>query len=188
MSEPERQALSASLSRLDEALANRAPSLHMKLAPPASPAEIARLRAALNQDKVEVLEAWYLWHNGTTDPATSLLPLGAPLSIEEALEDHGSIQRVPFVDKLRKSAIKLMDDGSGDGFFLDVTSTKPTVFYHMLEDPLPLSYGSLDQFVNFIATGFEAGVLRTNESGALDYDIQAYEQFEAEHLRMLGSR
>jgi len=188
MSEAERATLAASFHRLEQVLQTRGPSLYTNLAPPATAAELQPLRTALNGNTIEVLEAWYQWHNGTADRSTRLLPLGVPLSINESLEDRRSIQSIPFVDKLRKSSVKLMDDGSGDGFFLDVTAAKPTVFYHMLEDPFPLGFGTLDQFVDLIAQGFETGVLYTNASGEFEFDLDGFEAFEAAHLRKIGSR
>lgn len=177
----ESQALKNSFDRLDAALVSQALEIHQELAPPATDAEIQKLRRALNGKRVESLEAWYRWHNGTIDH-TFLLPLGRPLSIAEALDHRSEIQTVPFVDDLRTSAIKLMDDGAGDGYFLDVTSPTPQVFYHMLEDPFPRYYGTMENFINYVARDYEDGIVFVNDSGQLDYDDSEFAVKEEAHL------
>jgi hypothetical protein len=186
LSPAEAQALQESFARLDQVLAAKASSLHTNLAPPATVAEIAALRSALNGSTNFVLEAWFGWHNGARVRGTSLLPLGSPISIAEALEDRKLIQRIPLVDKLRKRSLKILDDGAGDGFFVDVTSAQPQVFYHMLEDGTPLYYGTLAEFVNFIATGFERGVLFVDANGKFGYDEKQYQALEQAHFKALG--
>jgi hypothetical protein len=155
------------------------------LAPPATEQEIPTLRNALNGSTIEVLEAWYKWHNGSLSQNTWLLPLGHPLTIKEALEDRKMIQAIPFVDKLRKNSLKILDDGAGDGFFLDVTAKNPTVFYAMLEDPTPRHYGTLVEFINFIAQGFEEGALSVEEKGDLKWDKAKYKALEKEHFKKI---
>jgi len=181
----EAKALQASFERLDHVLAVKGVAIQTNLAPPASPTEIAKLRAALGGNKIDALEAWFCWHNGTAGTRTDLLPLGYPLTIAESLDDRKLIQKIPFVDKLRKSAIKIMDDGAGDGFFLDVTSASPTVFYHMLEDPTPQYYGSLHEFVDYIAGAFENGALFVDAAGRLKHDETKYQAWEKEHFKKL---
>lgn len=181
-----RQSLQASFDRLDRALQTHAPSLYTNLAPPATTNEIQTLRAAVNGNRIESLEAWYQWHNGAVTGIVNLLPLGYPLSVAEAMEDRRMLQGIPFVPKLRKNAVKLMDDGFGDGFFLDAMSPNPRVFYHMLEEPAPTYYGTMQDFVDFIASGFESGVLRVDEAGELAYDEQEYFRLEEEHLRQIA--
>jgi hypothetical protein len=184
----EAQALAESFARLDKVLAANAAVIHTNLAPPATEADIAVLRAALNGATNFVLEAWFGWHNGALNLGTSLLPLGLPQSIAEALEDRKLIQSIPFIDKLRKRSLKILEDIAGDGFFVDVTSLKPRVFYHMLEDGTPRYYGTLTEFVNFIATGFESGVLSVDAKGQFNYDNQKYQVFEQEHFRAIGQQ
>ena len=77
---------------------------------------------------------------------------------------------------------KTLDDRAGDGFFVDVTSPDPLVFYHMLEVPGPTYYGTFAEFATFIADGFDSGVLFVNASGKFDYDEARYEAHEAAHL------
>jgi hypothetical protein len=184
----EAQALTDSFARLELVLASKASAIHTNLAPPASEADIAALRTALNGTTNAALEAWFRWHNGARNRNTSLLPLGWSMSIAESLEERKMIQSVPFVDKLRKSAVKILDDGAGDGFFVDVTKAPPVVFYHMLEDPTPLAYGTMTEFVNFIATGFENEVFFINAAGEFAYAAQKYETLEAAHFRAVGGR
>jgi hypothetical protein len=192
LSPAEAQSLQESFARLDQVLAAKATSLHTNLAPPATAAEIAALRSALHgSSNFEggtnlVLEAWFGWHNGSTNLAVELLPLGRPNSIAEALEDYKLIQRLPLIDKLRKRSLKIMDDGAGDGYFLDVTAARPRVFYHMLEDGTPQYYGTLAEFVGFIATGFERGVLFVDAQGKFGYDDKQYQALEQEHFKALG--
>lgn len=188
LSPAEAQALTESFARLEKVLATKATVLHTNLTPPATVAEIAVLRAALNGTTNLVLEAWFGWCNGTTNQSADLLPLGRPLSIAEALEDRKLIQSIPLVDKLRRQSLKIMDDGAGDGFFVDVTSSRPRVFYHMLEDGTPQYYGTMPEFVNFIATGFETGVLFVNTKGEFAYDHAQYEALEQKHFQAIGKR
>ena len=118
--------------------------------------------------------------------AAALFGLGEPLSIAEAVADWQQIQGIPFVDKLRKRSLKILEDGSGDGFFVDVTVARPRVFYHMLEDGTPQYYGTLAEFVGFIATGFERGVLFVDAQGKFGYDDKQYQALEQAHFRALG--
>jgi hypothetical protein len=182
------QALTASFARLEKALAARAPSLLTNFAPAASSIEITNLRSALGGVKIDALEAWFGWRNGTTNRGAFLLPLGRPLSITEAIEDRKMIRDVPFVDKLRKSSIMIMEDGAGDGFLLDITTTNPVVFYHMLEDPTPQSYGTLAEFVNFIASGFEQKILFLDENGKVTENEGKYQAFEDAHFKSIKKR
>lgn len=185
LSPADAQTLKASFERLDKVLASKAASIHTNLAPPASDTEIGKLRAALSGNKIEVLEAWYKWHDGISAAHPNLLPLGYPFSIAESLEDRRMMQSIPFVDKLRKAAIKIMDDGSGDGFFIDVTRTNPLVFYHMLEDPTPRYYGSMSEFVDFIASGFESDAVFVNEAGEFKWDDKKYQALEEAQFKKI---
>lgn len=175
--------LTNALQRLDDVLKVKAPALHANLKPPAGKPEIADLRAALDGNTVETLEVWYQWHNGISGSPGSFLPLGYPLSVKEALADRQMEQEILLIDGLRKSSVKILEDGSGDGYFLDVTACRPLVFYHMLEDPDPQYYGTLSEFVNFIADGFESEVLFINAAGKFDYDEVKYRALEAKHLK-----
>ena len=46
--------------------------------------------------------------------------LGYPLSVQESLDDREMEQKIALIDSLRKGSVKILEDGSGDGFFLDV--------------------------------------------------------------------
>jgi len=192
LSPAEAQALQQSFARLDTVLAAKAAVIHTNLASPATAAEITVLRSALSGSANiaggtnYVLEAWFGWHNGARVRGTSLLPLGEPLSIAEALEDRKMIQSIPFIDKLRKRSLKILEDGAGDGFFVDVTAARPRVFYHMLEDGTPQYYGTLAEFVDFIATGFERGVLFVDANGKFGYDDKQYQALEQAHFKAIG--
>jgi hypothetical protein len=185
LSSAEAQALQDAFARLDRALAEKAPAIYTNLAPPAAEADIAALHAALNGSTNAVLEAWFRWHNGWTNGYISLLPLGTPISIAEALEDRKMIQSIPFMDKVRRRSLKILDDGAGDGFFIDLTATKPVVFYQMLEEPSLHSYGTLTELVEFVASGFERGVFFVDGQGQFDYDEKAYEEMQSQHVRWL---
>lgn len=180
--------LAKSLERLNEVLSSKAPQVFTNLAPPATAAEIARLREELGGAKIDVLEAWYGWHNGGASPQpVQLLPLGYLLSIDEALADRKAIQKIPLVDSLRKRSIKLLEDGAGDGFFMDPTTSNPSVFYHMLEEPTPIAYGTLKQFVDLIAECFASGACFLNEDGKFDFDTVEYDKAETAFLNALSS-
>ena len=182
MSPQDSQKLAAAFDRLDLILQAKAPTQYARLAGGATTAEIAKLRLSLDGSVVEVLEKWFAWHNGASAKECTLLPLGHLLSIDESLADRQMEESIPFIGGLRKRSIKILDDGAGDGFFLDVTSTNPLVFYHMLEDPHPRYYGTMAEFVDFIADGFETGVFSEKPSGDFNYDEAQYVTLESAHL------
>lgn len=92
---------------------------------------------------------------------------------------------LPFIDAKRRTAIKILDDGCGDGFFLDISSPAPRVFYHMLEDPSPRDYGTLEEFVRFIAKVHAAGIVSLETDGMVVFDLSAYEKLEREYQSTL---
>lgn len=187
MSQNERNSLSTALAKLDATLLDKTPLVADALAPPATDAELETLWSEFSGAKVECLEVWYRWHNGCTSRTIDVLPLGRVLSIEEAVDDRQQIQSVPFVDAKRRSAVKILEDGSGDGYFLDVTSPSPRVFYHMLEDPFPRYYGSLAEFVDFIESIHAAGLASRNEHGMVSFDLERYQEMKSEYLQTVGN-
>jgi hypothetical protein len=178
----EAKALKESLAKLDQLLATRAKTIHGALAPPATSTEITTLRKGIDGSVVEALEIWYGWHNGTTDQQTSLLPLGRPLSIQEALDDKKLVQGRLFDGTPHKEMIKIMEDGSGDGYFLDITSKQPTALYSMLESPQPHFHCTLREFVEFIIAAYEKEILKDDPSQGT-YDMDKYFALEREMLR-----
>ena len=185
MSTEQQEELESNLSELDKALEEHAAFIHAKLAPPADSSQIQGLRDGLSGAQVLSLEIWYSWHNGCVDHLTDIHPLGRMLSIAESLQDRKMIQDVPFVDTKRKMAIKILDDGAGDGFFLDICGPHPRVFYHMLEDPFPQDYGLLQEFVDFLARVHSAGVSSEDPNGMVEFDLDKYQELEESYLKKL---
>lgn len=185
MSDEQQNALSASLAKLEDILRDKSPFVIAKLAPSATDEELATLRSELDGVQIQCLELWYGWHNGCTGGSTDILPLGRMLSITESLEDRKLTQGIPFVDAKRKNALKILDDGAGDGFFLDITSRNPRVFYHMLEDPNPRDCGTLQEFVAFISDVHAAGLATEKENGMVTFDLDRYQKAEADYLQKL---
>jgi hypothetical protein len=185
MTDKQQDAFKASLAKLDDAVATKAPFLFAKLAPGATRDEIDTLRSGLGGAQIQCLELWYRWHNGCAGRITDLLPLGRMLSIAEALRDRQETQDIPFVDAKRKNALKILDDSAGDGFFLDIASPNPRVFYHMLEDPYPRDFGTLQEFVGFIGDVHAAGLASENEHGMVAFDLDRYQKIEAEYLEKI---
>ena len=185
MSNKEQGDLSANLAKLDETLASKSPFIFAKLAPGATQKDIDTLRSGLGGARIECLEVWYKWHDGCSGHITDVLPLGRMLSIAEALEDRKGIQSIPFVDAKRKSALKILEDSAGDGYFLDVESQNPRVFYHMLKDPFPRDYGTLEEFVSFIRDVHAAGVASEGDHGMAAFDLDRYHKIEAEYLKRI---
>jgi hypothetical protein len=185
LSNKEQSDLSASLAKLDETLASKSRFIFAKLLPGATQPDIDALRKGLGGSQIECLEVWYKWHNGCADRITDLLPLGRMLSINESLENRKQIQSIPFVDAKRKSALKILEDSAGDGFFLDVESQNPRVFYHMLEDPYPRDYGTFVEFISFIRDVHEAGIVSENKHSMADFDLNRYQKIEADYLKSL---
>ncbi len=179
MSAAESSQLKDALDRLDRAINAAAPSIAAQLHAGADEAQIAHLRSALGGAVNQPLEEWFAWHNGAKSRMVSILPLAAPLSIDAALEDRNFIRKVPLVSETRRNSLKILDDFAGDGYFIDLRSGTPFVFYDMLEDPGEGYFGTLTEFANFIADCFEADVFSADESGFLDYDEDLYYQLES---------
>ncbi len=184
----EQKSLNASLVELEAVLVAKAPFIHKKLAPLATNSQLTELRAGLGGARVQSLELWYQWHNGCSGRITNVLPLGRMLSISESLQDRNMIQNVPFVDQKRRNALKILDDGAGDGFFVDVASPSPRVFYHMLEDPFPRDYGTLPEFVQFIVQVHAAGLASLNNHGMVNFDMAGYAKLETKHFAKLRDK
>jgi hypothetical protein len=180
------RALNESLARLDKVLAEKAKTIHSKLAPPATDADIERLRAELGGSTVESLELWYRWHNGMTDKMAQLLPLGWPISIDDAIRERQMMMggMVSFFchSSPHRTMIKILDDGFGDGYFLNTTSSNPTVFYDMMEDPGGRHRFTLAEFVDFIAEAYEQGIL-VDDPRNPDMEFEKFQRFEEEFVR-----
>lgn len=183
----QQNALNARLAELDRTLKEKAPFIFAKLAPPATDEQLSELRAALGGAQIQSLETWYQWRNGCEGVNTLILPLGRMLSISEALDDRKMIQDIPFVGSKRKGALMILEDGAGDGFFLDIASPNPRVFYHMLEDPYPRDYGTMQQFVTFITQVYAAELASEEDNGMVVFDLDRYEKLESNYLKMIGS-
>jgi hypothetical protein len=183
LSPKEAKQLRESLARLEKVLKEKAKKVHAELAPPATDADIDRLRAELNGSTVESLELWYRWHNGMPDYAAELIPLGRPNSIDEAIADRGVLKGQLDAGTPHQSMIKLLADGFGDGYFLDTTSSKLTVFYEMIEDPTGGGTRfTLTEFVDFIAAAYEQGILVDDPRNTAP-DFEKFQRFEVEFLR-----
>lgn len=188
MTNEQQNALNASLAKLEGTLRDKSPFIAAKLAPAATDQELATLQSELGGARIQCLEQWYRWHNGCTGRTTDLLPLGRMLSIAEALEDRRTAQGIPFVDAKRKSALKILEDAAGDGFFLDVASPSPRVFYHMLEDPFPRDYGTLPEFVAFIGDVHAVGLASEDGRGMVVFDLDGYQKVEDKYVNRIGNR
>lgn len=185
MSDRQRDDLKANFTKLDETLASKSAFVYAKLAPSATEGDIATLRSELGGAQIQCLELWYQWHNGCGGRFTDLLPLGRMLSLAEAIEDRKRTQSIPFVDAKRKIALKILADSAGDGFFLDIASPNPRVFYHMLEDPFPRDYGTMEEFVSFIDQVHAAGLASENEHGMVAFNLDHYKKIEADYLKKI---
>jgi hypothetical protein len=185
MTDQEAEKLKAAFLNLEDVIVEKAPFISKKLADPASEKDIMVLRKGIGGVEIQRLEYWYKWHNGCVDYLTDIIPLGRMLSIRESLDDRAKIQKIPFVDSKRKNAIKILEDGAGDGFFLDLSVSTPRVFYHMLEDPFPRDYGTLEDFVLFIKEVHSSGVSSAGENGKVDFDLEKYHKLETEYLSKL---
>jgi hypothetical protein len=181
----EKETLTATLAKLDETLAAKSPFVAAKLAPGATDDDVKALRSELGGAQVECLEEWFRWHNGCQGGLTDLIPLGRMLSISEAIKDRQDIQSVPLVDAKRKQSLKILEDGAGDGFFVDVTSQHPRVFYHMLEDPSPRDYGTLPEFATLLIDVHASELATENEHGMVSFDLARYQKVEAAYLNKI---
>ena len=185
MTEQEKKGLSAALANLESVLDEKSPFISKKLSGAASEKDIVALRKELGGIEIQCLENWYCWHNGCTDKLTDIIPLGRMLSISESLEDRAMTQKIPFVDSKRKNAIKILDDGAGDGFFMDISIPRPRIFYHMLEDPFPRDYGTLEDFVVFIKEVHASGIAAVQTNGMVNFDLDKYHIIESKYLDSL---
>lgn len=186
MTEQETKKLKNALEHLDTILKDKAPFISKKLGVPASEEDIMSLRKGIGDVEIQCLEEWYRWHNGCIDHTTDILPLGRMLTIRESIDDRTMIQKIPFVDSKRKKAIKILDDSAGDGFFLDISSDKPSVFYHMLEDPYPRDYGTLADFIDFIKEVHSSGISSVKDNGMTNFDLDKYKKLETEYLNKMN--
>ncbi|MDF1816754.1 MAG: hypothetical protein P1V20_31415 [Verrucomicrobiales bacterium] len=174
--------LDAAFDRLEMVLQKKAPKLYASLSSGASEEEIEKLRSCLGGNRVEALERWFSRHNGATE---ELLPSGLPIEIDRSIEDLRILQTIPFVPEIRRNAVKILCDSAGDGFFVDVNTDTPLVFHHILEDPEnPVWFGTLAEFVNYIATGFESGVFYQSEDGKFAHDESGYEDMMDNYLHL----
>jgi hypothetical protein len=175
--------LSGQLTLLDSTLREKSPAIAVKLSPGISPAELQKLRDALDGAQIEPLEIWLQWHNGSSKGDALLLPLGFAQPLDASLVERKQVASIPFIAARRKLAFKLLEDGSGDGFFLDLSSPGGRVFYHMLEDgELFTDFGRLDEFAGFIAQVHQAGLAAVGEGGAVIFDLPRYAALEARYL------
>jgi hypothetical protein len=117
----------AAQANLDETLKNHSRFVFDELAPPATENEIGQLRATLGGAERPFLELWFKWHNGCNNHPIGILPLGEMLSINESVNKRTTIQSDPLVHQSRKRDIKLLDDGAGDGFFLNLSKSPPGI-------------------------------------------------------------
>lgn len=186
MSKTEQRSLQTALQQLESTLRDRVPFIADALAPPATDAELKSLWAELDGAKIECLEKWYRWHNGCTSTTIDLIPLGRMLSIDEAINDRRQMQSIPIIDSKLRGAYKILEDLAGDGFYLDVANTNPRVFYCMIEDPYPRYFGSLSQFVGFIASVHAAGLATKDANGLVEFDYDRYQELEATYLQRVG--
>ena len=181
-----RDDLSKKLNKLDSVLQNVSPSVYARLLPPADEDSINALREGLGGVQNDYLELWFTWHNGSTGGSAGLLPLGGAHTIAEAIADRQLNRSIPGLMPRRHRDIKLLDDGAGDGFFLDLSSPRGNVYYEMLEDPFPQSYGSFSQFLDFLYAVHAAGIAEINSRGVVVFDEVAYRALEARHFAEFG--
>lgn len=187
MSKNDQEALRTALQQLESTLREKSPFIADALAPPATDADLKALRAELGGAQVECLEKWYRWHNGCTSPTIDLIPLGRMLSIDEAIDDRRQMQGIPIIDAKLRGSFKILEDLAGDGFYLDVSSTNPQVFYCMIEDPYPRYFGSMAKFIGFIESVHAAGLATKAENGMVDFDFKRYQEMETAYLQRVGS-
>lgn len=185
MTDAQRAELLAALEKLDETLEQHAPEIFKQFAPPASDDDIKELRSGLGGVDRPFLELWFRWHNGGQNGVVGLLPLGDALSIQEALADRAMNQSISMMHHSRRRDIKLLDDGAGDGYFLNLSSNPPRVYYEMLEDPAQTDYGTLAEFVDFIEQVHAAKITTVDDRGFVDFDWDAYSKLETKHLASL---
>ncbi len=179
MHQQEYHNLTQSLDQLDAVLKSKAPALHQQFADGATDEQIDQLRASLGGKSIHALEAWFKWHNGATEPMLELIPLGEVVSIEQAIEQRAlSLQHA---SSLRANSIMILEDGAGDGYFVDLTNDPALVYYEMLEDPSPTYYGTLTEFTKYIAEAYESGIFRVDDQAVLDYNEDEFEANEQKH-------
>jgi hypothetical protein len=186
MPKNEQEGLRTGLQQLEATLREKSPFIADALAPPATDDQLKMLWAELGGAQIECLETWYRWHNGCTSPTIDLIPLGRMLSIDEAINNRKQIQSILIIDSKLRGAYKILEDLAGDGFYLDVASPNPQVFYCMIEDPYPRYFGSLSEFIGFIESVHTAGLATKDEHG-VDFDFQPYQELEAAYLQSVGS-
>ena len=61
----------------------------------------------------------------------------------------------------------------------------PRVFYHMLEDPFPVDYGTLADFAGFMKEVHAAGIASPGAEGVVSFDLDKYRELETAYLERL---
>ena len=185
MNTKQNKLITNSFQKLDSVLERKAKMLYEKLRPGACDSNLAILRHELCEVRSPFLEAWFSWHNGALKSPVHLLPLGYILSISELIDDR---RREGRLCNFRNHAIKLLEDGSGDGYFMDTSSNDGCIYYHMLQNPHPEYHGTLSEFVGFIADGFESDALYVDIEGDFGYMEDAYAKLERSYLSKVADR
>ncbi|MEI3038426.1 MAG: hypothetical protein V8T90_05075 [Victivallales bacterium] len=178
LSAAENTELTQAFTRLDKALAEKAPGLQVKR----KPLESAQRIQLGNATRMKKIEALYMWHEFVSGLEDCELIPGAKVAGVEFAIDLRNMSDKPLLrmtSPRRAKAMILLHDDAGDGYFLNITPEQTGVFYDMLETPgddAPI--GSLAHFVNLIADAIEQGMWSYDQNEKLVCDEAAFKQFQ----------
>lgn len=176
------QDLQNALQSLDQIIKDKAQSLHDNLADGATDKQIVELQSEFNNEITPCIEQWFRWRNGSIKQFSEIIPLGELVSIEQVVEYRNQLKNSGLKRILRFNSVLLLEDGAGDGYFVDLQRSPPEVYYEMLEDPTPTYYGTMFEFVRYITEGYKSGVFSIDDDGELECNDELFERYEESHL------
>lgn len=128
-----------------------------------------------------ILEAWFSWHNGTSDLIidTSQIFVGYyPLSLEEAMHTAKTYRDLNGWDA---TWLPLLADGGGYFYLEDQSPAGSGAIrcYRCDQASHPIEYRSLETFISSIAEGYRQKAFCVHPDGYLSPNIPIYERIAA---------
>jgi cell wall assembly regulator SMI1 len=160
------------LKDLEEVLAEKAPSVAIKLQPGLPSQKIDELEKKASIELTDELRALYMWHNGSsTGSNQDFIPGHLFLSLDTTIEQYlarkqqlksASVpQRITFnvFAGYSKDWITIFDDLFGDGYFYDPNrkNNKGCIFYHLTEEGYYFFFPSLKNLLTAITECYRQG-------------------------------
>lgn len=168
------------LSHLQNVLETNASIVAQSLQAGLSEAHISELEAAAGLRLSQELRALYRWHNGMSTNATvGLLPGQRFVPFDEAVAERALTRRQLASGTLgerasyrvfaghRKSWLRVLDDGAGDGYFYDHqrADAEGAFFCHMAEEGYYLWFPSVRNFLAGVIECYQTQAVKLGTDG-----------------------